>query len=66
MPDQREAWRKPLEMIGPEAGVELLNRSPNDMLQRWSVPKRVNSFRADPEDPTRIEALALATPAAPV
>jgi hypothetical protein len=36
------------------------------MLQGWPVPKRVNSFLADPEDPMLIEALALATSAAPV
>ncbi len=63
MSEQEAEWRAE---FGPAAGVELLTRSPNDVLQDWPVPKRVDSVRAVSEDPTLIEAPALATPAAPV
>ncbi len=43
------------------AGVEHLKSTPNDYLQRWPVSKRVNSSKADAEDPTLIELVELAT-----
>ena len=41
----------------PDAGVEYLRPAPNDLLQRWPVSKRVNSSKADADDPTLIEAV---------
>lgn len=41
--------------LSGEAGVELLKSAPNDFLQKWPVSKRVNSSRADDNDPTLIE-----------
>jgi putative SOS response-associated peptidase YedK len=38
-----------------EAGAEYLKPAPNDYLQRWPVSKRVNSSKADADDPTLIE-----------
>jgi putative SOS response-associated peptidase YedK len=38
-----------------EAGIELLKPAPNDLLQKWPVSKRVNSSRADDDDPTLIK-----------
>ena len=38
-----------------EAGIELLKPASNDLLQKWPVSKRVNSSRADDNDPTLIE-----------
>jgi hypothetical protein len=38
----------------------LLKPAPNDVLQRWPVPKRVNSSRAPDDDPTLIEPIELA------
>ena len=37
--------------------VEYLRPAPNDLLQRWPVSKRVNSSKADADDPTLIEAV---------
>jgi hypothetical protein len=34
---------------------EYLKAVPNDHLQRWPVSKRVNSSKADADDPTLIE-----------
>ena len=51
-PDQHEPW-----LMG-NAGVELLKPAANDLLQRWPVSKRVNSSRADADDPTLIDPLA--------
>jgi putative SOS response-associated peptidase YedK len=42
-----------------EAGIELLNPAPNDLLQKWPVSKRVNSSRADDDDPTLINRIPL-------
>jgi len=39
--EQFESW------LTGEAGAEHLKRAPNDLLQRWPVPKRVNSTKAD-------------------
>ena len=52
--DQFEPW------LSGAAGVELLKPAPDDMLQRWTVSKRVNSSKAPAEDPTLIEPIELA------
>jgi putative SOS response-associated peptidase YedK len=46
--------------LSGDAGVELLKPAPNDFLQKWPVSKRVNSSRADDNDPTLIERVELA------
>ena len=46
--------------LGDEAGLELLNPAPNDLLQKWPVSKRVNSSRASDDDQALIEKIALA------
>ena len=43
--------------LSGEAGVELLKPAPNDYLQRWAVSRRVNSSKADADDPTLVEAI---------
>jgi hypothetical protein len=35
--------------------VEELKPAPNDYLQRWTVSKRVNSSKADKDDPTLVD-----------
>jgi putative SOS response-associated peptidase YedK len=45
--------------LSGEAGAEYLKPAPNDYLQRWQVSKRVNSSKADADDPTLIEQVAL-------
>jgi putative SOS response-associated peptidase YedK len=45
--------------LSGEAGVESLKPAPNDFLQKWPVSKRVNSSRADDNDPTLIDEIAL-------
>jgi putative SOS response-associated peptidase YedK len=47
--------------LSGEAGVELLKPAPNNFLQKWPVSKRVNSSRADDDDPTLIEKVELVT-----
>jgi putative SOS response-associated peptidase YedK len=47
--------------LSGEAGVELLKPVPNDYLQRCPASKRVNSSKADMDDPTLIEPVELAT-----
>jgi putative SOS response-associated peptidase YedK len=42
-----------------EEGIELLKPVPNNLLQKWPVAKRVNSSRADDDDPTLIEKVEL-------
>lgn len=42
-----------------EAGIELLKPAPKDLLRKWPVSKRVNSSRADDDDPTLIEKIEL-------
>ncbi len=42
-----------------EAGLEYLKPPPNDLLQKWPVPKRVNSSRADADDGTLIQKVEL-------
>jgi hypothetical protein len=44
-----------------EGGTALLKPAAGDVLQRWPVSKRVNSSKADADDPTLIERVALAT-----
>jgi putative SOS response-associated peptidase YedK len=43
-----------------EAGIELLKPAPNNLLQKWPVSRRVNSSRADDDDPTLIKKVELA------
>jgi putative SOS response-associated peptidase YedK len=45
--------------LSGRAGVEYLKPTPNDLLQKWPVSKRVNSSRADDDDPTLIEKIEL-------
>lgn len=54
MPEQFEHW------LSGEMGVEELKPAPNDYLQRWAVSKRVNSSRAEKDDPTLAAEIALA------
>ena len=51
--DQFDPW------LSAEAGIEYLKPAPNDFLQKWPVSKRVNSSRADDDDPTLIEKIEL-------
>jgi putative SOS response-associated peptidase YedK len=51
--DQFEPW------LTGAAGVELLKPAADDVLQRWPVSKRVNSSRADAEDATLIDRVAI-------
>jgi putative SOS response-associated peptidase YedK len=44
-----------------EAGIELLKPAANDLLQKWPISKRVNSSRADDDDPTLIEKIMAPT-----
>ena len=39
----------------------MLKPAPNDFLQRWPVSKKVNSFKADADDPMLIDRVELAT-----
>src|ERR1700689_5066275 len=52
--DQFDPW------LRAEAGIEMLKPAPNDFLQKWPVSKRVNSSRADDDDPTLIDKIELA------
>jgi putative SOS response-associated peptidase YedK len=53
--------RKPREpWLSCEAGTELLKPASNDVLQMWPVSKRVNSSRAQGDDPTLIERVDVA------
>jgi putative SOS response-associated peptidase YedK len=45
--------------LSGEAGGGILKPAPNDYLQRWPVSKRVNSSKADADDPTLIERVEL-------
>jgi putative SOS response-associated peptidase YedK len=47
--EQFEPW------LSGEAGAEYLKPAPNDYLQRWPVSKRVNSSKADADDPSLID-----------
>jgi putative SOS response-associated peptidase YedK len=51
-PDQFEPW------LSGRGGVELLKPAANDVLQRWSVSKRVNSSRASDDDEALIDRVA--------
>jgi putative SOS response-associated peptidase YedK len=46
--------------LSGEAGTEVLKPASLDYLQRWPVSKRVNSSKADADDPTLIERVELA------
>jgi putative SOS response-associated peptidase YedK len=48
-PEQFAPW------LNREAGAEYLKPAPNDYLQRWPVSQRVNSSKADTDDPTLID-----------
>ena len=48
-PDQFEHW------LSGRMGVDELKPIENDYLQRWPVSKRINSSKADSNDPTLIE-----------
>jgi putative SOS response-associated peptidase YedK len=41
--------------LSGEAGADVLKPAPNDYLQRWLVSERVNSSKADADNPTLIE-----------
>jgi putative SOS response-associated peptidase YedK len=41
--------------LSGEAGAEYLKPAPNDYLQRWQVSKRINSSKADADDPSLID-----------
>jgi len=45
--------------LSGEVGAEFLTPVPNDFLKRWPVSKRVNSSKADADDPTLIEPVEL-------
>jgi putative SOS response-associated peptidase YedK len=62
-PDARPARRKGLRPVGARGSVrvEILKPAPNDLLQKWPVSKRVNSSRAEDDDPTLIEKVELAS-----
>ena len=49
--------RMPVLLKSRSVRVEELKPAPNDYLQRRSVPKRVNSSKADTNDSTLIEAI---------
>jgi putative SOS response-associated peptidase YedK len=53
-PDQFDHW------LSGCMTVEELQPVPNDYLQRWAVSKRVNSSKADKDDPRLIEPVRLA------
>jgi putative SOS response-associated peptidase YedK len=46
--------------LSGEAAAEYLKPAPNDYLQRCPVSKRVNSSKADADDPTLIDRVELA------
>jgi putative SOS response-associated peptidase YedK len=51
--DQFDPW------LSGEAGIEYLKPAPEEFLQKWPISKRVNSSRADDNDPTLIEKVQL-------
>lgn len=51
--DQFNPW------LSGDAGTEYLKSAPDDFLQKWPVSKRVNSSRADDNDPTLTEQVKL-------
>jgi putative SOS response-associated peptidase YedK len=46
--------------LSREAGAGMLKPAPNDYLQGWTVSKRVNSSKADADDPTLIDQVEVA------
>jgi putative SOS response-associated peptidase YedK len=50
-PDQFEHW------LSGNMGVKELKPVENDYLQRWAVSRRINSSKADSNDPTLIDAV---------
>jgi putative SOS response-associated peptidase YedK len=51
--EQFEPWLK------GEAGTDMLKPAPDALLLRWHVSQRVNSSRADANDPTLIDEVDL-------
>jgi putative SOS response-associated peptidase YedK len=49
-----------------DAGVELLEPAPNDLLQKWPVSERVNSSLADDSDVTLVDCIEFPDPALPL
>ena len=47
--------------LSGEAGAGVLKPAPNDFLQRWPVSKKVNSSKADADDPMLTDRVELAT-----
>ena len=47
--------------LSGEAGTDMLKPAPDALLLRWSVSQRVNSSRADANDPTLIDEVDLAS-----
>jgi putative SOS response-associated peptidase YedK len=45
--------------LSGEVGADYLKPAPNDYVQRWPVSKRVNSSKADADDPTLIDQVEL-------
>ena len=45
--------------LSGKAGLELLGPAAENVLQKWTVSKRVNSSRAPDDDPTLIERVAI-------
>jgi putative SOS response-associated peptidase YedK len=52
--DQFDPW------LSGEASMEYPKPAGGDILQRWPVSKRMNSSRADDNDPTLIDKVKLA------
>jgi len=50
-PNQFDHW------LSGNMGVKELKPVENDYLQRWAVSKRINSSKADSNDPTLIDAV---------
>jgi putative SOS response-associated peptidase YedK len=57
--DQFQPW------LSGNAGLEMLKPAANDVLQRWSVSKRVNNSRASDDDATLTDPLPTLPSAAP-
>lgn len=45
--------------LSGKAGLEMLKPAAENVLQKWTVSKRVNSLRAPDDDPTLTEKIAI-------
>jgi putative SOS response-associated peptidase YedK len=45
--------------LSGKAGLEMLQPTAENLLQRWPVSKRVNNSRAPDDDPTLIDKMAI-------